>query len=71
MCLIINSSNLDPFGQHSDRDLWRVLEDVHLKEAIENSPEKLEAPVVESEYDLRMLFHDDKYLLFFIQTERI
>jgi len=41
-------SNLDPFDKYTDEQLWRVLEDVHLKVAIENSEGKLDAPVVEN-----------------------
>ena len=40
-------SNLDPFGAHSDEQLWRVLEKSHLKEAVSRLELKLEAPVNE------------------------
>ncbi len=40
-------SNLDPFLQYEDVDIWRTLEAVHLKEAILALPEKLESPVAE------------------------
>jgi ATP-binding cassette subfamily C (CFTR/MRP) protein 4 len=33
--------NLDPIGTHSDEDLWRALEDVNLKEHVENLDDKL------------------------------
>jgi len=41
-------SNLDPFGMYEDVDLWRTLEQVHLKETIQKLAEKLEAPIVEN-----------------------
>ena len=40
-------SNLDPFGNHSDEQLWRVLERSHLKTAVSRLDMKLEAPVNE------------------------
>lgn len=40
--------NLDPFSEHSDNEIWQVLESVHLKGAIEALPEKLDAPVQEN-----------------------
>ncbi|KAK3795776.1 hypothetical protein RRG08_031857 [Elysia crispata] len=39
--------NLDPFDQHSDSDLWRVLDEVQLKEAITSNPESLYMEVTE------------------------
>jgi ABC-type multidrug transport system fused ATPase/permease subunit len=41
-------SNLDPFGEHSDAEVWDTLESIYMKDAIVNLPEKLEAPVVEN-----------------------
>ncbi|XP_034007075.1 multidrug resistance-associated protein 4-like [Trematomus bernacchii] len=40
--------NLDPFGQHSDEDLWRALEEVQLKSVVEELPGKLETVLAES-----------------------
>uniref|UniRef100_A0A7S0VCE4 ABC transporter n=2 Tax=Polytomella parva TaxID=51329 RepID=A0A7S0VCE4_9CHLO len=40
-------SNLDPFNDTSDEDLWRALELVHLKEAIAEMPGGLDAMVAE------------------------
>jgi len=40
-------SNLDPFHAYEDVEVWRVLENVYLKAAVEKFPEKLEAPVQE------------------------
>ncbi|CAM4620699.1 unnamed protein product [Leuciscus chuanchicus] len=40
--------NLDPFGQHSDLDLWNSLEEVQLKAAVEELPGKLETELAES-----------------------
>ncbi|KAG1942233.1 multidrug resistance-associated protein 4 [Pimephales promelas] len=40
--------NLDPFGQHSDHDLWNSLEEVQLKAAVEELPSKLETELAES-----------------------
>ncbi|KAM9334128.1 ATP-binding cassette sub-family C member 4-like [Symphorus nematophorus] len=40
--------NLDPFNQHTDDDLWRVLEEVQLKSVVEELPRKLETVLAES-----------------------
>uniref|UniRef100_A0A0K8RTW6 Multidrug resistance-associated protein 4 n=1 Tax=Crotalus horridus TaxID=35024 RepID=A0A0K8RTW6_CROHD len=40
--------NLDPFNEYSDEDLWTSLEEVQLKEAIEELPDKLETQLAES-----------------------
>ncbi len=40
-------SNLDPFNQTEDSELWRALELVHLKEAISQLPGGLDALVAE------------------------
>ncbi|XP_031561855.1 multidrug resistance-associated protein 4-like [Actinia tenebrosa] len=40
--------NLDPFGSYADVDLWNALEEVQLKESIEELPEGLETPLAES-----------------------
>ncbi|XP_022093078.1 multidrug resistance-associated protein 4-like isoform X2 [Acanthaster planci] len=39
--------NLDPFGEHADWDLWRAIEEVELKPAVEELPDKLEAVLTE------------------------
>lgn len=40
-------TNLDPFGEREDAALWRVLQRVHLAEAIRALAQGLDAPVVE------------------------
>ncbi|XP_073470477.1 ATP-binding cassette sub-family C member 4 isoform X1 [Aquarana catesbeiana] len=40
--------NLDPFDEHTDEELWDVLEEVQLKEAIEELPGKIETQLAES-----------------------
>lgn len=40
-------TNLDPFGQYDEADLWRVLGDVGLTPTINGLPERLDAPVVD------------------------
>jgi len=40
--------NLDPFNNFEDADLWRVLEEVQLKEAVEALPGMLESEMAES-----------------------
>ncbi|XP_066477246.1 ATP-binding cassette sub-family C member 4 [Tiliqua scincoides] len=40
--------NLDPFNEYTDEDLWNSLEEVQLKEAIEELPDKLETQLAES-----------------------
>ncbi|XP_033637557.1 multidrug resistance-associated protein 4-like [Asterias rubens] len=39
--------NLDPFNEHSDANIWRAIEEVELKPAVEELPEKLEAILTE------------------------
>ncbi|KAJ3417651.1 Multidrug resistance-associated protein 4 [Chytridiales sp. JEL 0842] len=41
-------SNLDPWGKHTDAELWRALESVELKSVVEVLPEKMDAPVAEN-----------------------
>ncbi len=43
-------SNLDPFNQHSDQEIWQVLTAIHLKSVVEALPLKLEAPVAECKF---------------------
>ena len=38
--------NLDPFGNHSDAEVWHALERAHLSECISQKPGKLEAEVI-------------------------
>ncbi len=40
-------SNLDPFNQYSDSDLWDVLRSVHLHDYVQSTALKLEQPVAE------------------------
>lgn len=40
--------NLDPFGEHQDTELWNVLEEVQLKKAVEELPNKLDEELAES-----------------------
>jgi len=40
-------SNMDPFNQHTDLDIWNSLQSVHLRDVIHALPEKLDSPVTE------------------------
>ncbi|XP_040847172.1 ATP-binding cassette sub-family C member 4 isoform X2 [Ochotona curzoniae] len=40
--------NLDPFGEHTDEELWNALEEVQLKETIEDLPGKMDTELAES-----------------------
>ncbi|XP_069577159.1 ATP-binding cassette sub-family C member 4-like isoform X2 [Brachyistius frenatus] len=40
--------NLDPFGEHTDEELWNALEEVQLRSAVEELPGKLETVLAES-----------------------
>ncbi|RVE75296.1 hypothetical protein OJAV_G00015460 [Oryzias javanicus] len=40
--------NLDPFSQHSDEALWNALDEVQLKSAVDELPQKLETQLAES-----------------------
>jgi len=40
--------NLDPFEEHNDSELWSVLEEVQLKQAVEDLPHKLDEELAES-----------------------
>ncbi|XP_031216906.1 multidrug resistance-associated protein 4 [Mastomys coucha] len=40
--------NLDPFNEHTDEELWKALEEVQLKEAIEDLPGKMDTELAES-----------------------
>ena len=37
--------NLDPFGKHTDEDLWKVLEFARLRKKVEGFPLQLEEPL--------------------------
>ncbi|KAJ2716007.1 hypothetical protein H4R19_000885 [Coemansia spiralis] len=39
--------NLDPFGQHSDHDIWRALEHAHLASTIRDKDNRLECEVAQ------------------------
>ncbi|XP_055346866.1 LOW QUALITY PROTEIN: multidrug resistance-associated protein 1-like [Paramacrobiotus metropolitanus] len=41
-------SNLDPFGKHSDAEIWSALELSYLKEFAQNKSAKLDLPIAES-----------------------
>ncbi|XP_046853156.1 ATP-binding cassette sub-family C member 4-like isoform X2 [Xenia sp. Carnegie-2017] len=40
--------NLDPFANHSDIEIWHALEEVQMKEVVENLPERLDSFLSES-----------------------
>ncbi|KAM7177934.1 ATP-binding cassette sub-family C member 4 isoform 3-T3 [Macrochelys suwanniensis] len=40
--------NLDPFNEYTDEELWNVLKEVQLKEAVEELPDKMETQLAES-----------------------
>lgn len=40
--------NLDPFNEHTDEELWNALEEVQLKEVIEDLPGKMDTELAES-----------------------
>ncbi|XP_036373688.1 cystic fibrosis transmembrane conductance regulator-like [Megalops cyprinoides] len=44
--------NLDPYGRHSDEELWRVTEEVGLKSVIEQFPDKLDFQLEDGGYVL-------------------
>jgi ABC-type multidrug transport system fused ATPase/permease subunit len=48
-------SNLDPFNQHGDAEIWQVLTAIHLRTAVEALELKLEAPVAECKKKLRKI----------------
>ena len=45
--------NLDPFGTHGDAELWKALEQAHLKAFADGLPAKLEHKVSEGGENLR------------------
>lgn len=45
-------SNLDPFSSYDDKELWDVLEEVQLKDAVLELPEKLDSEMKESGQNL-------------------
>ncbi|ELR50615.1 hypothetical protein M91_17801 [Bos mutus] len=44
--------NLDPFNDHTDVELWNVLEEVQLKDTIESLPDKMNTELAESGLNL-------------------
>ncbi|KAB5574923.1 hypothetical protein PHYPO_G00214670 [Pangasianodon hypophthalmus] len=52
--------NLDPCGRHSDKELWRVAEEVGLKSVIEQFPDKLDFQL---EYGGHVLSYGHKQLM--------
>ncbi|XP_045018406.1 ATP-binding cassette sub-family C member 4-like [Bubalus bubalis] len=44
--------NLDPFNQHTEKELWNALEEVQLKESIEGLPAKMNSELAESGLNL-------------------
>ncbi|XP_055361141.1 ATP-binding cassette sub-family C member 4-like isoform X11 [Betta splendens] len=46
--------NLDPFRQHTDEDLWNALQEVQMKAAVEELPNKLETVLTEAGSNLSM-----------------
>lgn len=40
--------NLDPFNEHTDEELWNALEEVQLREVIEDLPGKMDTELAES-----------------------
>ncbi|XP_041965482.1 cystic fibrosis transmembrane conductance regulator [Alosa sapidissima] len=52
--------NLDPYGRHSDEELWRVTEEVGLKSVIEQFPDKLDFQL---EYGGHVLSYGHKQLM--------
>ncbi|XP_041279325.1 ATP-binding cassette sub-family C member 4 isoform X1 [Onychostruthus taczanowskii] len=40
--------NLDPFNEYTDEELWNALEEVQLKEVVEDLPNKMETQLAES-----------------------
>ncbi|MCJ8733339.1 hypothetical protein PDJAM_G00222240 [Pangasius djambal] len=52
--------NLDPYGCHSDKELWRVAEEVGLKSVIEQFPDKLDFQL---EYGGHVLSYGHKQLM--------
>lgn len=59
-------SNLDPFDEHEDKDIWNAAQRVHLSEYIQSLPKKLESEVQDSK---RLFFV--KHILTLLQMETI
>ena len=47
-------SNLDPFEQHSDDEIWEILEEVRMKQSIQEMPDKLTTKIIERKSDRRI-----------------
>ena len=60
--------NLDPFGMHSDDELWDALELANLKDFVLEQDEKLEFKCTEGGENLRLIFFSENttnlYLFF-------
>ena len=41
-------SNMDPFDEYTDAEIWKALESVHMRDAVAALPQKLENNVTES-----------------------
>src|SRR5688500_7163589 len=40
--------NLDPFNQYKDHEIWQALSSVHMRQSVEDLPNKLESSILES-----------------------
>ena len=56
--------NLDPFGKHSDEDVWTALEHAHLKSFISTLPEGLEFECSEGGENLRLAKYRHSTILY-------
>ena len=60
--------NLDPFGEYSEEELWKVLEHAHLKSFVKSLEGGLEHKCSEGGDNLRYIYCE--YLLLFSQPEK-
>ena len=56
-------SNLDPFNDRADVDLWTALEHAHLKEYVSNLPDKLQFMCTEGGENLRYVWRESQVCL--------